>query len=359
MPYLLSGWKPSPGEAYCFVDHPAPAMSQTSIASSSVHVKPPAALPRRGEPGHVKRPRNGFIIFRCEFVAKNRGKAPRSKSGGPSKRLSQLAGETWKKLPAAQRDVYMTLAALEKDEHSRQHPDYVYRPNKQRSGRQSTTPKRAYRPASTVLRRQAPAPTPVPVEMPAIGALSLAGPSSEFVPAPSPSYSSVDSAYSPSSSRSTPFLYDAQSPATDSDYPQTPNSEYAMQIYDAPPGDVMNAYTYSYQSAMVTLPMDHHYTENSGLYVASPSPSPSYTYGPPDEPPVGTASSYSTLANWAGELDAASTTSTSSSATYAAPAVTMAPPAEVSGYPHSSFGSEVVDFDAYVYSEPVTFVPHV
>ena len=103
--------------------------------------------------------------------------------------------------------------------------------------------------------------------------------------------------------------------------------------------------------------MDHHYVDTTGLYVASPSP-PSYTYGPSDEPPAFTTSTYSSLANWAGELDAPSAPSTSSTV-YAAPPVPMPQPPEVSGYPQPSFGSEVVDFDAYVYSEPVSFVSHV
>ncbi|KZV70785.1 hypothetical protein PENSPDRAFT_685215 [Peniophora sp. CONT] len=352
MPCLLSGWKPSPGTVYCFVDHPASAVSRTSIVPAAANVKSPAALPRRGEPGHIKRPRNGFIIFRCDFVARNRGKTTRAKSGDRTKRLSHQAGDAWKKLSAAQRDVYMTLAALEKDEHARRHPDYVYRPNKQRNGRQPSTPKRAYRPAPTLVERHTSRVAPTTVDMPAIGSLSIAGPSADIMPAASPSYSAVESMYSPSSSRSTPFVYEATSPSTDSDYPQTPHSEYATTVYDTGSKDAVNAYTYSYQTTATHLPVNHLYTETTGLYVASP-PTPSYTYGPVEEPSTFAESSYSTLANWAGELDAPAAPPTSST-TYVAPVMPVAPSPEVSGYSQPAFGSEVIDFDAYVYSEPVS-----
>ena len=145
----------------------------------------------------------------------------------------------------------MTLAAMEKDEHSRRHPDYVYRPNKQRNGRQAPAPKRAYRPATSAARCQAPQPAmTTPAEMPAIGSLSISGTPSSFVPVASPSYCPMESAYSPSpsSSRSTPFTFEAQSPATESDYPQTPQSEYTAQLYDPSLKDVVNSYPYSYQS---------------------------------------------------------------------------------------------------------------
>ncbi|KAI0035022.1 high mobility group box domain-containing protein, partial [Vararia minispora EC-137] len=81
-------------------------------------------------PGYIKRPRNSFIIFRCDYVQRHRGTSP--PTGEKYMRLSKRASEAWRKLNRQERAVYVRLSELEKEEHARQHPDYVYRPNKKR-----------------------------------------------------------------------------------------------------------------------------------------------------------------------------------------------------------------------------------
>ncbi|KAG6879892.1 hypothetical protein C0992_009883 [Termitomyces sp. T32_za158] len=88
---------------------------------------------RRGHPAWVARPRNAFIIFRCEYARKHakQGKRVRHPPGtNTEKTVSKLAAEAWHDLPAEKKDHYKELAEQEKEQHARVHPDYRFRPVK-------------------------------------------------------------------------------------------------------------------------------------------------------------------------------------------------------------------------------------
>ncbi|KAF9065171.1 high mobility group box domain-containing protein, partial [Rhodocollybia butyracea] len=72
------------------------------------------------------RPRNAFIIFRCQYSREN----ARGAQAGDSDRqtMSKRAGEAWKFLSSTEKDHYKELAEQEKNDHALAHPGYHYRP---------------------------------------------------------------------------------------------------------------------------------------------------------------------------------------------------------------------------------------
>ncbi|KAK7037562.1 slightly ste11-like protein [Paramarasmius palmivorus] len=103
--------------------------SESSTSSSSCFrqdMQPvsEAPNPRKGSPGWIPRPRNPFIIFRCDYVRKHSGSKASDKS------LSKRAAEAWRCLPAKDKEYYLRLADDAKVAHERMYPDYVYKPRK-------------------------------------------------------------------------------------------------------------------------------------------------------------------------------------------------------------------------------------
>ncbi|KAF8633354.1 hypothetical protein AX17_004526 [Amanita inopinata Kibby_2008] len=86
----------------------------------------------RCNPTWVARPRNAFIIFRCEYARRHSRMGKRVKrTGAPAdKSLSKRAAEAWHQLSNGERDHFKTLAEQERIEHARMHPDYRFRPMK-------------------------------------------------------------------------------------------------------------------------------------------------------------------------------------------------------------------------------------
>ncbi|KAF8471660.1 hypothetical protein DFH94DRAFT_610458, partial [Russula ochroleuca] len=76
------------------------------------------------------RPRNAFIIFRCEYSRKHARDSNDSsdRSNRSDKTLSKRAAEEWRCLSAADREQYKTLAEQEKAAHALQNPDYRFKP---------------------------------------------------------------------------------------------------------------------------------------------------------------------------------------------------------------------------------------
>ncbi|KAG6909589.1 hypothetical protein DXG01_016628 [Tephrocybe rancida] len=124
------GTRPSSPEA------PSPAASSDSSLYTD-NTQPSSDIVRRGDPAWVARPRNAFIIFRCDYSRKHtkEGKRVRRPPGTVSteKTLSKRAGEAWRLLSAQERKPYEERAEQEKEQHARMHPNYRYRPAK-RSG---------------------------------------------------------------------------------------------------------------------------------------------------------------------------------------------------------------------------------
>ncbi|KAI3615891.1 hmg box transcriptional regulator [Moniliophthora roreri] len=92
--------------------------------------------PPRGSPGWIPRPRNPFIIFRCDYIQAN-AKQDGSKS---NKSWSKQAAEAWRSLPAAEKAPYLRLANEEKMWHARMYPDYRFQPRKRSGVKKGTRP---------------------------------------------------------------------------------------------------------------------------------------------------------------------------------------------------------------------------
>ncbi|KZV90907.1 hypothetical protein EXIGLDRAFT_598613, partial [Exidia glandulosa HHB12029] len=73
----------------------------------------------------VKRPKNPFILFRCDFV--KRGVVPASVERD-HRNISRIAGRTWRLMTPEQKRPWELLAAREKADHARMYPDYKYKP---------------------------------------------------------------------------------------------------------------------------------------------------------------------------------------------------------------------------------------
>ncbi|THH20055.1 hypothetical protein EW146_g1238 [Bondarzewia mesenterica] len=95
---------------------------------------------RKRDPSWVPRPRNAFIIFRCEYSREHAREGSSSSSGiMMDKTLSKRAGEAWRRLSAVEKIHYQERAKVEKDEHARRNPHYRFNPMRNRSGTVSST----------------------------------------------------------------------------------------------------------------------------------------------------------------------------------------------------------------------------
>lgn len=85
---------------------------------------------RQRDPDWVPRPRNAFIIFRCEYSRKHARDSndTSDKSSRSDKTLSKRAAEEWRCLSAEEREQYKMLAVQEKAAHALQNPDYRFKP---------------------------------------------------------------------------------------------------------------------------------------------------------------------------------------------------------------------------------------
>ncbi|KAL0948495.1 hypothetical protein HGRIS_011061 [Hohenbuehelia grisea] len=94
-----------------------------------VPTSPPPISSRRAcskqQAGHVARPRNAFIIFRCAFVAA--GRVPVDVESD-HRNISRIAGKVWRAMDDEQRAPWLRLASVERERHARAHPGYRYAP---------------------------------------------------------------------------------------------------------------------------------------------------------------------------------------------------------------------------------------
>lgn len=155
----LVGWSPSVnqdqyGGSYTrMVQEPSQAFpnSPSSVSSSfsdpdSRPIRSSCPSTRRPhEPGWVARPRNAFIVFRCDYSQTHRRKGRRIRrppgihSTEPS--LSKRAAMAWKQMTPEEKEPYMIRAEQEREEHMRRNPDYRFRPQRQ----PGTGPKSRYK----------------------------------------------------------------------------------------------------------------------------------------------------------------------------------------------------------------------
>jgi HMG (high mobility group) box len=80
---------------------------------------------RKQPEGHIPRPRNAFILFRCDFVAQK--KIPASVE--PDHRnISRIVGRIWKAMSDEDRRPWVEEAKKEREAHKRLYPQYRYSP---------------------------------------------------------------------------------------------------------------------------------------------------------------------------------------------------------------------------------------
>ncbi|KAG5642321.1 hypothetical protein DXG03_002996 [Asterophora parasitica] len=118
----------------------SPASSNSSLEFQSDPYPEPV---RRGDPEWVARPRNPFIIFRCEYSKEHtkEGKRVRRPPGSQAeKTLSKRAAEAWHQLSAEEKNHFKELADKEKEDHAKQHPNYRFRPMKRNATKKKPAP---------------------------------------------------------------------------------------------------------------------------------------------------------------------------------------------------------------------------
>lgn len=116
---------------------PASSTSALSVEAEPV-VEKRESSGKHHDPSWVARPRNEFILFRCDYVRKHsrEGKRVRRPPGAEAeKTLSKQAAEAWHHLSPEERLYWKERANGERNEHARKYPDYRYRPKKSQGGR--------------------------------------------------------------------------------------------------------------------------------------------------------------------------------------------------------------------------------
>ncbi|TFK35697.1 high mobility group box domain-containing protein, partial [Crucibulum laeve] len=71
----------------------------------------------------VPRPRNAFILFRCDFVRQEKLPATVEKD---HRNISRIAGKVWKALSEEQKAPWVEMAKREKENHYAMNPGYKY-----------------------------------------------------------------------------------------------------------------------------------------------------------------------------------------------------------------------------------------
>ncbi|KAH9475097.1 HMG-box protein STE11 [Psilocybe cubensis] len=89
---------------------------------------------RKRPPGHIPRPRNAFILFRCDFVRQKR--IPESVEND-HRNISRIIGRIWNQMSEEQQKPWQKMAAQEKINHHKIYPDYRFT-----SGSTKKNPKR-------------------------------------------------------------------------------------------------------------------------------------------------------------------------------------------------------------------------
>ncbi|PPQ72756.1 hypothetical protein CVT24_012796 [Panaeolus cyanescens] len=154
--------KRSPMESNGNFESTSPASSTSAL---SVEAEPP--LERREnsnsgkhhDPSWVARPRNEFILFRCDYVRKHsrEGKRVRRPPGAEAeKTLSKQAAEAWHHLSPEERLYWKERANGERNEHARKYPDYRYRPKKSQGGRRRNTRSSPVKPTVSAVVKEEP-----------------------------------------------------------------------------------------------------------------------------------------------------------------------------------------------------------
>ncbi|KAF8968528.1 high mobility group box domain-containing protein, partial [Flammula alnicola] len=73
--------------------------------------------------GHVPRPRNAFILFRCDFVRQK--KIPEAVEND-HRNISRIVGRIWREMSDKEKEPWVKMAEQEKANHLRIHPGYRF-----------------------------------------------------------------------------------------------------------------------------------------------------------------------------------------------------------------------------------------
>ena len=138
---VLRGWSPPVEDDYDVHVPDQMYLPKHSLASTSCITHQPMAPSsdrraqrnRSRDPSWIPRPRNAFIIFRCEYSrehsqAAQDGDEASGVQNPTAKTLSKRAAEAWKQLPSSDKERYKGLAEKEREEHARLYPHYRFRP---------------------------------------------------------------------------------------------------------------------------------------------------------------------------------------------------------------------------------------
>ncbi|KAG1736919.1 uncharacterized protein EDB91DRAFT_1141633 [Suillus paluster] len=139
---VLRGWSPSveddhdvhlPDQTYSLPKHFMASTSCITHQPMAPSSDRRAQRNRSRDPSWIPRPRNAFIIFRCEYSrthsqAAQDGDEELEPQNPTAKTLSKRAAEAWKQLSASEKDHYKVLADKEREEHARLYPHYRFRP---------------------------------------------------------------------------------------------------------------------------------------------------------------------------------------------------------------------------------------
>ncbi|KAF7328912.1 hypothetical protein MVEN_02521000 [Mycena venus] len=79
--------------------------------------------------GHIPRPRNAFILFRCDYGRQNERKMREHDQND----ISRMVGTIWRNMTEEQRAPWVHLAEAEKKRHATLYPGYKYTPRNKRS----------------------------------------------------------------------------------------------------------------------------------------------------------------------------------------------------------------------------------
>ncbi|KAE9406794.1 high mobility group box, partial [Gymnopus androsaceus JB14] len=71
----------------------------------------------------IPRPRNAFILFRCDFVRQK--KVPDHVEAN-HRNISRIVGTVWKNMSTSQKAPWIAMADMEKKNHAKAHPGYKY-----------------------------------------------------------------------------------------------------------------------------------------------------------------------------------------------------------------------------------------
>lgn len=239
----------SPASSY---SNSPPSPPQTRITPPLTSSERRAIRNRLRDPNWIPRPRNAFIIFRCEYAREHARYAP----GEPTriltdKTLSKRAGDAWKKLPAAKRAIFKKRADVEREEHARQYPTYRFNPTRpsarSRSQSSPVPPPRVGRSAhvASLVQEKESAPETVEAEPTTAGQLiqgQVLHPLGQRRPSSTPLPSSI------------PPVQNFPAPGLSSSYPNTPY----IPTYQPAEGsfiqsaDLFHGYTFDSGSSVVS-----------------------------------------------------------------------------------------------------------